>query len=515
MKTILKPKYINDTALDILRREGVFLCADCGGHGTCGKCRIRVPECAIAQETEGDAGRCMPEPSEAESKLLSKTELDSGIRLACCFKVGEMPGVQDGTEEGIEVEIPESSLIRDTFDSAAITKPEHLKPAEIIAVDYGTTVITGALVDLNLGVVNEAAVVNHQKSYGADVISRIRAANDGYHEELRHVSEDDLADLTVRLGRDPDMARYIISGNTVMGHLVSGFSCRGLGEFPYSPVDISLRRDGNITFLPGISAFVGADIVSGICACSLDQAPDPWLYVDIGTNGEMAIGTGTKILAASAPAGPAFEGGGLSCGVPAIPGAVSGLVLAGSKSIPTVIEGSSYDAYGAGGGSQAPCGICGSGIVDLIAELLKNRLIDENGTLVDEFEEEGFVIAGDVLVTQKDIREIQKAKAAIRAGIEVLIEESGSKYEDIKKLVLAGSFGSSINMENAARIGLVPEKLLPVSATAGNSSLTGATLYALDTGFGARLKKVAEEADTVDLAQAPGFGTRYIRYMGF
>ena len=153
--------------------------------------------------------------------------------------------------------------------------------------------------------------------------------------------------------------------------------------------------------------------------------------------------------------------------------------------------------------------------MDLIAELLKNRLIDENGTLVDEFEEEGFVIAGDVLVTQKDIREIQKAKAAIRAGIEVLIEESGSKYEDIKKLVLAGSFGSSINMENAARIGLVPEKLLPVSATAGNSSLTGATLYALDTGFGARLKKVAEEADTVDLAQAPGFGTRYIRYMGF
>ena len=153
-------------------------------------------------------------------------------------------------------------------------------------MDYGTTVISGAVVDLNRGITSEASVVNHQKAYGADVISRIRAANDGYNEELRHASEDDLAELSVRLGKDPDRARYIISGNTVMGHLISGFSCKGLGEYPYTPVDISLRRDGNLTFLPGISAFVGADIVSGICACSLDQATEPWLYVDIGTNGE-------------------------------------------------------------------------------------------------------------------------------------------------------------------------------------------------------------------------------------
>ncbi len=511
MKKILKPKYINDTALDILRREGVFLCADCGGRGTCGKCRIKVPD-----------SEKLPPVMDAEKAILSDSEIAEGVRLACCLKIGELQRAEQESEDGIAVEIPERSLLHDASDDeAVISKLETIRPAEIIAVDYGSTMIMGALVDLNLGVTREASVINHQKSYGADVISRIRAANDGYHEELRHVSEEDIAELTVRLGRDPENARYIISGNTVMGHIISGFSCKGLGEYPYTPVDISLRRDGSMTFLPGISAFVGADIVSGICACSLDQAPEPWLYVDIGTNGEMALGTGRKIFAASAPAGPAFEGGGLSCGMPAVHGAVSGVVLAGSKPIPSIIENTGADdsmtdnGRQSGSRNQHPAGICGSGVIDLVAELFRNRLIDENGTLAGEYEDEGFPVAGDVLVTQKDIREIQKAKSAIRAGIEVLIEKSGVRAEDIKKLVIAGSFGSSINMDNAAKIGLIPEELLPVSATAGNASLTGATLYALDTGFGARLQKVAGSAETVDLAEMPGFGTKYIRYMGF
>lgn len=532
MKRILKPKYVNDTALDILRREGVFLCADCGGRGTCGKCRVRVindeyqPKHDVSAAAGGKNG--LNEPSDEEKKVLSESDISSGIRLACCLKVGEAADA----EKGIKVEIPDSSIIPDTFgdtekeldelltadDSGEaedggqagagdllITKLEPLEPSEIIAVDYGTTVLCGAVVDLNLGIRREASVVNHQKAYGADVLSRIRAANSGYLEELRHVSEDDLAELSIRLGKDPDLARYIISGNTVMGHLISGFSCKGLGEYPYKPVDISLRRDGNMTFLPGISAFVGADIVSGICASSLDQTVEPWLYVDIGTNGEMALGNGGDVISASVPAGPAFEGGSLSCGVPAVPGAVSEVVVAGTKSIASVI----------GGNGTKPIGICGSGVIDAAAELLKNRIMDENGTFVDEYLDDGFPIVGDVVITQKDMREIQKAKAAIRAGIETLIAESGMAMQDIRKLVIAGTFGSSINMDNAARIGLIPEELLPVSGTVGNSSLTGATLYALDTGFGARLQKFAGEARSIDLSEVPSFSARYISHMGF
>ncbi len=504
MKKILRPKYINDTALDILRRSGVFLSADCGGLGTCGRCRIRIT----------DSSAC-PEPTDAERELISDAELDEGVRLACSLRAGEMQDRAEDWESGLEVEIPAGSLIHDMPFTAGIdmeiTSLKQLGPSEVIAVDYGTTVISGALVDLNLGVTGEASVINHQKAYGADVISRIRAANSGYLEELRHVSWDDLEELALKLGRDPERARYIISGNTVMGHLISGFSCKGLGEYPYTPVDVSLRRDENKTFLPGVSAFVGADVVSGICACSLDQAGEPWLYVDIGTNGEMALGTGSRIVTASAPAGPAFEGGGLSCGVPAAAGAVCGAVITGSKPFPYIIGSDPGD----GAVKASPAGICGSGAIDIAAELRKNRLIDENGTLAEEFSEDGFRIADGVCVTQKDIREIQKAKAAIRAGIETLIAESGVKIEDIRKLVIAGSFGESINMDNAAGIGLIPEELLRVSGTAGNASLTGATLYALDPGFGPRLEKAASSAETVELSETPEFSARYISYMGF
>ena len=175
MKKVLKSKYVNDTALDILRRNGVFVCADCGGRGTCGKCRVKV------SDADG-----LPAPSDAEKKLLPEQELSSGVRLACCLKVGEITSAEGRfAENGVEVEVPASSLICDT-ESPVIIRPEPIAPSEIIAVDYGSTVISGALVDLNIGIVGNASVINHQKAYGADVISRIRAANDGYREELRH-----------------------------------------------------------------------------------------------------------------------------------------------------------------------------------------------------------------------------------------------------------------------------------------------------------------------------------------
>lgn len=491
MKIKIRAKYDNDTVLDILRREGIFLCADCGGNGSCGKCRIR-----FAGE-EGEPGsESFPEPSQAEWKLITKQDLAKGVRLACCSAVS--------TDKDTEIEIPAGSIIREGSPGPVeIDRIEPLSPSEIIAVDFGTTMIYGALVDLNKGITQEAGVINHQKAYGADVISRIKAANDGYGEELRHVAEEDLAELALRLHRDPDQVRYIISGNTVMQHILSGFSLRSLGEYPYTPVDISLRRDENLTFLPGLSGFVGADIVSGICACSLDKADSPWLYVDIGTNGEMALGTGEKILAASAPAGPAFEGGLLSFGMPAVPGAVTSAVVTGRKAVVNTIN------------DAKPCGICGSGAIDLMAELLRNGIVDSNGTLAEEFAEDGFPVAGDIVLTQKDIREIQKAKGAIRAGIGTLIEKSGVTPQGISKLVIAGNFGSGIDMENACRIGMIPEELLGVCATAGNASLTGATLYALDTGFSARMKSLISRTETVDLSTTPGFDSRYVSAMCF
>ena len=485
MKKKIRATYEDDTVLDILRREKVYMCADCGGTGSCGKCRIRFLSAAS-----------IPEPTDQEWKLISKDDLAKGIRLACQAKVS--------TVEGTLIEIPSGSLIKEEGVSEINAKKiEPLLPSEIIAVDFGTTVISGALVDLNAGIKDEASVINHQKAYGADVISRIKASNDGLGEELRHIALDDLAELAERLGRDPDDARYVISGNTVMEHVLSGFSLKGLGEFPYTPVDVSLRKEDDFVFLPGISGFVGADIVSGICACSLDKASKPWLYVDLGTNGEMAIGAGKNILVASAPAGPAFEGGRLSAGMPAVSGAVESVSVMGRKVVTATI-----------GGGKAQ-GICGSGVIDALAGMIKNRIIDSSGTMDSQYAEDGFAISGDVVITQKDIREVQKAKAAIRAGLETLMNEIGVRAEEIEKLVLAGSFGESIDMENAGIIGLIPEELIPVCGTCGNASLTGATLYALDTGFGARLTDFATRAREVNLSETAAFDRRYVSYMAF
>ena len=485
MKIKVRAKYDNDTVLDILRREGIYLCADCGGNGSCGKCRVRFT----------DPGS-LKDPTEADWKAISEHDLANGFRLACNAVI------ESGSTACIE--IPSSSIIHEGSPGPVeVNSIEPLSPSEIIAVDFGTTMIYGALVDLNKGITGEASIVNHQKAYGADVISRIKASSDGYGEELRHVAEEDLAELALRLHRDPDQVRYIISGNTVMEHIISGFPLKGLGEYPYTPVDISLRRDGNMTFLPGLSGFVGADIVSGICACSLDKAEAPWLYVDIGTNGEMALGAAGKVMAASAPAGPAFEGGLLSHGVPAVTGAISSVVLAGRKAVITIVD------------DAKPCGICGSGAIDLISELLKNNIMDRNGTLSEEFAEDGYTVSGDIVLTQKDIREIQKAKSAIRAGIDTLVEMSGVPISDISKLVIAGSFGSGIDMENACRIGMIPEELLGKIAVAGNASLTGATLYALDTGFSSRLKDLISRAEVIDLSTTPGFDQRFVSNMVF
>ena len=485
MNTTIEPKYKDDTALDVLRREHqIFLEADCGGNGTCGRCKVKFFDPA-----------CCPPPSEADRKLLTERELQDGFRLACT-------AVLAGRSE---ILIPDASLIPSEGSGKEETAPPS--PSEIIAVDYGTTVVSGALVDLNQGVVSEASVLNRQKAYGADVVSRIRAANAGYGEELRRISADDLAALSAKLGRDPEKMRFVISANTVMGHLVSGFSCKGLGQYPYEPVDLSLRRDGNLTFLPGISGYVGADIVSGVCASNLDTAKEPWLYADIGTNGEMALGTGEDVLVTSAPAGPAFEGAGISCGMPLIKGAIRSVKLAGRNAVMDTV------------GDVEPVGLSGSGIIDLVSELLRNRYLDKDGTLAEEYAGDlpgdGFPVTGDVTVTEKDIREVQKAKAAIRAGMETLIRESGIGRKEIRKLVIAGSFGSGFDMENAAKIGLIPEDLLDVAMQAGNASLSGAVLYVLDTGFGARLEHFAEHAREVILNESGSFERDYILRMSF
>ncbi|MBQ3392529.1 MAG: DUF4445 domain-containing protein [Lachnospiraceae bacterium] len=475
------------TVLASLQEQGIYMPAFCGGMGTCGKCRVRFT---------GDA----PAPEEAERALLTPQEIGDGVRLACRTHApaGALLELLSGDEDAIEAQ----TLI-------ALGGPEDTPGASGLvtgtaaAVDLGTTTIAMSLVELPSGrVIGTAAGVNHQRAWGADVISRISAACNGKGGAMQESVFRDLALLRGKLGH-PGSLPMVISGNTTMQHLLQGLSCRTLGTAPYTPVDISLHRYGEMTILPGISTYVGADIVSGIVACGMDRSEEICVLVDLGTNGEMAIGCRDGILCASTAAGPAFEGGNISCGTAGIPGAVCGVEIRDGKAMVETI------------GGAPPAGICGTGVVETVYELLKEGLMDETGLLEDEYCDDGFPLAPGVVFTGKDIREVQLAKAAVRAGLEVLIKEYGTDYDHIKKVWIAGGFGQKLNLEKAVGIGLLPEELMDRMEPVGNSSLAGAVMALRDPAAAERMEKTARAARETPLSGSAVFSELYMDCMFF
>jgi len=255
--------------------------------------------------------------------------------------------------------------------------------------------------------------------------------------------------------------------------------------------------------MPGISTFVGADIVSGMIAVDMDQSDEVCLLVDLGTNGEMVIGSREKMVSASTAAGPAFEGGNISCGVAGIPGAISSVSIEdGEPTVGTI-------------GDRPAIGLCGTGVLETVYELLKDELIDETGLMDDDYFDDGFPLAEGVVFTNKDVREVQLAKSAIRAGIEVLLQEYGVGYDGVARVYIAGGFGEKINQEKAIGIGLLPEefdgKIIPI----GNSSLAGAVMLAKDPSLGERFARVAAAAGETALAENPKFNDLYMDHMFF
>ena len=497
--------------LDHLIAQDIYVPAFCGGKGTCGKCRIRFTEKSAA-----------PAPSAADLAVLSAEEIGAGVRLACTAPVlaGREIEILAGDEAGMEVETSFAFGAGRTEDGAAApaadmsgtrnASPATGSPAAVpagnqpaAAVDIGTTTIAMSAVDTETGqILNTVTCVNHQRAWGADVISRIDASNHGRGDLLQQSIRGDLADLLKNLGLPAD-ARMLISGNTTMEHLLQGLTCQTLGVAPYTPVDISLHEYENMTILPGISTYVGADIVSGIVACGMDRSDEICILVDLGTNGEMAIGCRDRIVCASTAAGPAFEGGNISCGMAGVPGAISAVEIKdGRASVETI-------------GGAAPAGICGTGVLETMYELLKEEIVDDTGCMDDEWIETGFPLADNIVFTAKDVREIQLAKSAIRAGMEVLLQVFGAGYDDVARLYLAGGFGQKINLDKAVGIGLLPEELLDRMLPVGNSSLAGAVMAARDPAVLDRMTRVAQMAEETALAESPLFSDLYMDNMFF
>lgn len=515
-----------ESLLQQLQKMDRFISAPCGGNGKCGKCAVRFKKGAT-------------EITAKDREVFTEEQLESGWRLACLSY----------PEDGYEIELPgaEEQIFTQmdrTFSEQTkdgISSKQSDDPGDFqrksdygIAIDIGTTTLAAVLVDLNTGkTVSAATGINHQRIYGSDVLSRIRASVDGRRFEMQRCIRQDLRKLIGELWTE-NIKKIVIAGNTTMCHLLRGFPCDRLGVAPFVPVDIGMMKGSavellglkeftaEVTILPGISAFVGADIASGAALLGMEASESYKLLLDIGTNGEMVLGKKEHLFAASTSAGPAFEGGNISCGMASIPGAISHVVIDEKKKAHVdVIGARDFGEDDPSGGnavrqnrqSISGDGICGSGMIDLYAEFMSHGMVDEYGTYVDEYFENGYFLTDTVKFTQSDIRELQMAKAAIRAGIEILLQKAGINASQVESCYLAGGFGSQMDVRNAVRIGLIPPELNEKTIAAGNTSLEGAKQYLLGRLTDAQLEKLIEDTKEVNLANEKEFEELYLRYM--
>ena len=331
----------NKTIRDALQEQGLSLDYVCGGIGRCGKCAVRVISGHVPV-------------TGADRAFFSKEALEQGWRLACQMQV----------TDDIEIEVAEDLVCqKEAGIQVAGLYPQDektdqgvpTKAAYGIAIDLGTTTIGFSLVDLATGQVESClSRMNSQRIYGADVLSRIQSANEGHGDDLRRYAESDLTqgikDLCKNRIQVSDIRHIVIAGNTTMCHLLRGYSCQTLGVAPFQPVSIKqedfVQKGIAVTILPGASAFVGGDIISGIYGIREHMdADEPWMLLDFGTNGEMVLWTGEEYFATAAAAGPAFEGGNISCGCASIPGAISSVMIAGRNSHTRTISGLPGDRY--------------------------------------------------------------------------------------------------------------------------------------------------------------------------
>ncbi len=392
-----------------------------------------------------------------------------------------------------------------------------------IAIDLGTTTLAFSLVDMvSKQIPHTVTKLNSQRKYGADVLSRIQASVDGKQEELRACIQKDLRegiDELLKECRIMDIDHIAISGNTTMIHLLMGYDCSTLGVYPFAPVNtelisetaeeiIGFKQPGaeiKTTILSSISAFIGGDIVAGLYALDFASNKEISLFLDLGTNGEIALGNCDRILTTSVAAGPAFEGGNISCGTGSVAGAICAVEI-NRNDVSDIKLNTIHNV--------PPCGICGTGVIETVAELLKCGLIDETGLLADEYFDTGFPLTNEqepIIFTQQDIRQFQLAKAAVRTGIEVLTKEYGITMDEIDKVYIAGGFGYHLNINKAASIGLIPPELTTKATAAGNTSLAGAVKYLGDTNASDTIQRIKNASEDIILANDSDFQELYLK----
>ena len=486
-----------ETVLSALIRAGVPVSAPCGGRGICGKCRLTLIKGNVRF-------------------LENSTEVKSGDSFCAC----RATALSD-----ITVSLPNDDAVADAnFPSIplAVMQTDRKVDRAGIGIDIGTTTVQAEFVDLDTGESLQVfSAFNNQRGFGADVMSRIDSARKGKTRELFaaiNTQVEDILRQCIDKWNLSAIEQCVVSGNTTMLHLFAGVDPSAIGEAPYTPVfleerhfegrelSLSARR---VTLLPGISAFVGADIVAGLAFIDIMKEDGDILFVDIGTNGEIAVWRkgGERLVCCSTAAGPCFEGAEISCGMGAMPGAINRISL---EEEPVNMTRFKFGPlfYSTLGDVKAR-GICGAGFIDAIAAMKRLGAIDETGALADEYVQTGFPVAEGIVITQKDVRQFQLAKAAIFSGIKILCKTAGLETEKISTAYIAGGLGFFINLENAANVGLLPGSFIKKAAVCGNTSLKGAVRSLVDPAFLPRCREIVSHSVTADLALDSGFADEF------
>ena len=558
-----------ENLLKILQENGVYINSVCGGKGWCGKCKILI--------RDGNP----PPITEIEKKILSREEIENGVRLACqvilenSLKIDILnrfnnikilkrfnlnldvplnpviflepfslppPSISDQRSdlERIFCYIKEKSikninllrkipkfLRENNFEGKFviyndeiidIREKEFSNPLGI-AFDIGTTTLVGYLLDLKEGKEIEViSDINPQFKFGSDVISRINhimISKDGIkdlRESLIYSLKEMIIKLCVKNRISPlDIYAFSFVGNPTMIHIFLGITPEYIAISPYIPVissgmsfyakelDFDISPYAKIYIIPNISGYVGGDILAGILATNLWKDEGNLLLVDVGTNGEIVLKTDDGIFSCATAAGPAFEGGNITYGMIASEGAIDHVWIEKGEVKFSVI----------GGGKER--GICGSGIVDAISVMLDLNIIDNRGKFIKE---EPFFL-GNVKITQKDVREIQLAKSAIRSGIEILLKTAGKNFEDIDKVYLAGAFGNYMRKESAIRIGLLPPIHMEKVEVVGNSAGKGGELVLLNKEYMEIVEKISKMIRYIELSAEKDFQEYFIEFIYF
>ena len=578
---------------------GLPIDSTCGGRGTCGKCKVRLTElghiiseadrrflspvelangwrlscrATLHGECTAEVPRLMAAPkaallgygrhvllepnvSKIHVQLAEPTLEDQRSDLGRISAALREAGYEVRSDPAVWRVLPKLLRGNDFSVTAVICGDELIavEPGNTtdrafgLALDAGTTTVVGALVDLNTGAV--AAVrseLNGQAAFGADVISRISftMGDPGglatLHARVVGTIDGLLDQLLAQSGvTRENVYEAVAVGNATMLHILLGIDPEPISVAPFIPAidsavtlraadaGLRLHPQARLTTLPHLGAYVGADIVAGVLATGLARGPDSQLrlYIDVGTNGEIVLGSAQRTLATAAPAGPAFEGAQILCGMRATQGAIEGVRISEDVTLQVI------------GGDMRPAGICGSGLVDAVAELLRCGLVDASGRLLrpedirnrvpDELVDRLVVVDGvrafllssphdDIVLTQPDIRALQFAKGAIAAGVNVLLARMGVAADDVREVLLAGSFGTYINPASARRIGLVPP-VVPVECivAVGNAAGEGAKIALLSFREREAANRIPEFIEYVELSGRPEFNDIFTEALAF